>query len=121
MSLLPFDHQPRTRLVFGNGALARVGELAREFGGSRVLIVSDPGIVKAGYVARARSFLQQAGLQVHVYGEVRENPSTEDVDLCVAVARDFQTDFIMTTVDQSRDQHWIPRSGPADPAAFVTK
>ena len=29
MSLAPFDHQPRTRLIFGNGTLARVGELAR--------------------------------------------------------------------------------------------
>lgn len=116
MSLIPFDHQPRTRLVFGNGALARVGELAREFGASRVLIVSDPGIVKAGYMARAQSFLLQAGLQVHVYGEVRENPSTEDVDLCVAVAREFQTDFIIglgggSSMDTAKGCNFILTNG----------
>ena len=33
-ALIPFDHQPRTRLVFGNGTLSRVGELVREFGGN---------------------------------------------------------------------------------------
>ncbi|HRH98528.1 MAG TPA: hypothetical protein PLB55_21480, partial [Prosthecobacter sp.] len=27
-ALIPFDHQPRTRLVFGNGTLSRIGELA---------------------------------------------------------------------------------------------
>jgi alcohol dehydrogenase len=73
MSLAPFDHQPRTRLIFGNGTLARVGELARELG-SRVLVVSDPGIVKAGYVERAAGFLREAGLAVEVFGNVRENP-----------------------------------------------
>ena len=39
MSLAPFDHQPRTRLIYGNGTLSRVGELAREYGGTRVLVV----------------------------------------------------------------------------------
>ena len=33
MSLAPFDYQPRTRLIYGNGTLARVGELARDLGG----------------------------------------------------------------------------------------
>jgi hypothetical protein len=59
MSLAPFDHQPRTRLIYGNGTLARVGELAREIGG-RALVVSDPGIVGAGYVVRAVSFLSRS-------------------------------------------------------------
>ena len=95
MDLGPFDHQPRTRIVFGNGTLSRLGDLVREYGGSRVLIVSDPGIVKAGYVARALTFLEQAGLPVRVYGEVRENPDTVDVDHCVEVAREFQADFIV--------------------------
>ena len=48
MSLTSFDYQPRTRLVFGAGALARLGELAKEYGGKRALVVSDPGIVRAG-------------------------------------------------------------------------
>ena len=33
--------------------------------------------------ARAETILREAGLEVAVYGEVRENPSTEDVDRCV--------------------------------------
>lgn len=95
MPFSPFDHQPRTRLVFGNGTLARIGELTRDLGGKRALIVSDPGIVRAGYVTRAASYLVEAGVEIRAFGDVRENPSTEDVDRCVEVAREFQADFII--------------------------
>ena len=44
-----FDWLPRPRWVFGPGEVGRVGELARELGGQRVLLVTDPGIVAAGH------------------------------------------------------------------------
>ena len=116
MSLIPFDHQPRTRLVFGNGTLSRVGELVREYGGTRVLVVSDPGIVKAGYTERASGFLKEAGIAVEIFGEVRENPSTEDVDACVKVAREFGADFIIglgggSSMDTAKGCNFILTNG----------
>lgn len=116
MSLAPFDHQPRTRLIYGNGTLARVGELARDLGGTRVLVVSDPGIVKAGYVTRAVSFLIEAGLQARVFGEVRENPSTVDVDACVAAAREFKADLLIglgggSSMDTAKGCNFILTNG----------
>jgi alcohol dehydrogenase len=116
MSLAPFDHQPRTRLIYGNGTLSRVGELARDLGGTRALVVSDPGIVKAGYVVRAVSFLAEAGLQTRVFGEVRENPSTEDVEACVTVAREFKADIIIglgggSSMDTAKGCNFILTNG----------
>ena len=60
------DWQSRTRIVFGPGVLARVGELASELGGRRVLLVTDRGIVTAGHVERAQNALQAAGLSVSI-------------------------------------------------------
>ncbi|SKB00374.1 alcohol dehydrogenase [Prosthecobacter debontii] len=116
MPLLPFDYQPRTRLIFGNGTLAQVGDLTRELGGTRALIVSDPGIVKAGYVTRAVSYLVAAGVETRVYGHVRENPSTEDVDRCVEAAKEFQTDFIIglgggSSMDTAKGCNFILTNG----------
>ncbi len=116
MSLAPFDHQPRTRLIYGNGSLARIGDLARDLGGTRALLVSDPGILKAGYVVRAVSFLVGAGLETRVFGEVRENPSTEDVDRCVAVAREFKADIIIglgggSSMDTAKGCNFILTNG----------
>ena len=47
-----FDWQPRTRIVFGANTVERVGDLARELGGKKVLLVTDPGVVAAGHAAR---------------------------------------------------------------------
>ena len=40
---IPFDYQARTRLVFGVNSVERVGELARELGAKKILLVTDPG------------------------------------------------------------------------------
>ena len=44
-----FDYHPLTRVVFGPGTLSRLGELVRELGGTRVLLVTDPGLEAAGH------------------------------------------------------------------------
>jgi alcohol dehydrogenase len=90
-----FDWQPRTRIIFGAGTLARVGEVAAGLGGRRVLVVTDSGIAAAGHVERARTALRAAGLSVAVDDEVRENPTTADVARCLEIARDAEVDLII--------------------------
>ena len=90
-----FDHQPRTRLVFGVDSVANVGELARGIGAKKVLLVTDPGIVAAGHAGRVHGFLKLAGLKVTVFDKARENPTTSCVDNCVAVAKKAGIDSII--------------------------
>ncbi len=90
-----FDLQPRTRFVFGAGTLARVGEIAREIGAMRALLVTDKGIVAAGHAEHARGFIEAAGLHVELFDEVRENPTTLDVARCMAVAQHARIDLII--------------------------
>ena len=89
------DFAARPRLVAGAGCLARLGELAREIGATRALLVTDQGIVAAGHAARVRQALEGAGLAVVVYDQVHENPTTADVDACLAVARAGNVDLIV--------------------------
>ena len=86
-SLRMFDFQPRTRLVFGLDTVDQVGELTRELGATRVLLVTDPGIVKAGHAARVEQLLRKSGLETVVFDQVQENPTTRDVDACFRVAQ----------------------------------
>jgi alcohol dehydrogenase class IV/acyl-CoA reductase-like NAD-dependent aldehyde dehydrogenase len=91
-----FDFEPRrTRLVYGPGSLNQLGELAKSIGGSHVLLVTDPGIVAAGHATRAQELLRAAGLAVTTYDQVHENPTTDDVDACLAVARGADVDCIV--------------------------
>jgi alcohol dehydrogenase len=97
---LPFhervlDYQPRTRIVFGKGVSEKVGEYVSQLGGKRVLLVSDPGIVKAGLVDPIQESLRAAGCEVTLFQEVHENPTTEDVDACLKVARPAKVDLIV--------------------------
>lgn len=83
----PFDIQLRTRLVFGVNSVERAGELARELSARRVLLVTDPGIVKAGHGDRLLRILQAAGLHVALFDRVEENPTSRCVEACVAAAK----------------------------------
>jgi alcohol dehydrogenase len=94
-SLASFDHQPRTRLVFGVNSVERAGELARELGARRVLAVTDPGIVTAGHAAHLERILQSCGLGVVVFDQVRENPTTRCVENCLKVAEEAGIDAII--------------------------
>lgn len=87
MTLAAFDYQPRTRIVFGPGTVDRVGEMARELGARKALLVTDPGIVAAGHAARVIDSLRQAGVEVVCYDKAEENPTTRCVEKCTAEAR----------------------------------
>ena len=99
----PFDFRPATRVVFGRGALDRLGELAlsavpRDRCGDdppRVLLVSDPGIVAAGHAQRGVEALEKSGLRVHLFDGVEENPTTEHVDRGVEFAREHDVEVIV--------------------------
>jgi alcohol dehydrogenase len=91
-TLNPFDHQPRTRLVFGVNTLERLGELARDVQASRILLVTDPGIAAAGHAERAIRILESAGLKVCVFDKVVENPTTRVVNECFATAKSAGVD-----------------------------
>ncbi|MDQ3815775.1 MAG: iron-containing alcohol dehydrogenase [Armatimonadota bacterium] len=95
MSLLGFDYQPRTRVVFGVNSLDRLGELTSEMGAHRVLLVTDPGLEAAGHPQRALNLLEAANLSVVLFDGVIENPTTREVDACVEVARSSGIDTII--------------------------
>ena len=94
--LLPFDYHSPTRVVYGPGTLARLGELARELGDTRVLLVTDPGLEAAGHPQRAVESLHEAGLQVFLFDGVEPNPTDRHVDAGVAFAREHNIDLIVS-------------------------
>ncbi len=92
---IQFDYEPRTRLVFGVNTVDRVGELACGIGARKVLLVTDQGIVSAGHADRVRQLLTDVGLTVAMFDRVRENPTTHDVDDCLAIAKSAGVDTIV--------------------------
>jgi alcohol dehydrogenase len=76
----------RTRVVFGGGAIAGLGELARELVFSRALLVGDPGLIAAGHVDRAAEILESAGIATVRFHDFEANPDTRMVEAGRVVA-----------------------------------
>ncbi len=66
--------------IFGVGSLAEVGDAVRRVGGTRVLVVSDPGVIAAGWVDRAVPYLDAAALEYQVWSDITPNPKDREVE-----------------------------------------
>ena len=89
------DYQLRTRLIAGERSIERLGELARELNGRRVLIVSDPGVVAAGIYQIGAEQIRDAGLESLGFHDLAENPTTEHVRAGVQMAEEFRPDLLI--------------------------
>ena len=89
-----FDFHCPTRIVFGPGRVAELGELTASLDVRRVLVVSDPGIEEVGHTQRGVESLQAAGIDSLVFDGLQENPTTDNVEQGRAVAEEFQPDAI---------------------------
>ncbi|MEZ4600243.1 MAG: alcohol dehydrogenase-like regulatory protein ErcA [Syntrophotaleaceae bacterium] len=65
--------------IFGSGARHYAGTYARNLGGQRALLVSDPGVVAAGWAQQVKEDLEKAGLAVTTFTGVSPNPRVEEV------------------------------------------
>lgn len=90
-----FELPNRTRVVFGPGAVGRLGELAGELGFTRTLVVADAGMVAAGYVARASERLGAAGIAVRTFHDFGEDPDSDMIAVGAAFAKNLDIDSIV--------------------------
>lgn len=93
--MIPFDFQPRTRIVFGPDRLQQLGELARELGAVRALVVSDSGVIQAGHTQRGIDCLASSGVEAFLFDGVQENPTTDNVAAGVQFAQQHQPQMIV--------------------------
>lgn len=67
-------------IIFGQGSLSQIGDSVKRLGGTKAFIVSDPGIVKAGWVNYAVNFLQQDLIEYEVFYGITSNPKDYEIE-----------------------------------------
>ena len=87
-----FEMTLRNRVAFGIGAIERLPELVASAGGSRVFVVTDPGVERSGVIERVLAVLAAAGLPSTVFAEVEPNPGASTVERGAAALRAFGLD-----------------------------
>src|SRR5215213_7585254 len=90
-----FDFQPRTRVVFGAGAVSQLGQLALELGFRRTLLVADHGLVASGHVDEAVTPLRRAGIEVIRFHDFEVNPDSRMVEAGTAFVASHNIDSII--------------------------
>lgn len=85
-----FDYNPSIRVIFGENTLDQLGDLTKELGGHRLLVVTDPGIIRAGHVEKALHSLSKVSIEAFVFDRVEENPTTRHVEEGVRFAHEHQ-------------------------------
>lgn len=81
--------------IFGAGARELAGRYARNLGGRKVLVVSDPGVVQAGWTADVTKSLEAEGLPYVLFTALTPNPKAEEVMAGVALYREERCDVIV--------------------------
>ncbi|MDD1702098.1 MAG: iron-containing alcohol dehydrogenase [Methanoregula sp.] len=66
-------------LLFGTSARHLAGRYAKNFGAKSVLLVTDPGVQKAGIVDEVCDDLNEAGVRYEIFSDIRPNPRVENV------------------------------------------
>jgi alcohol dehydrogenase class IV len=90
-----FTFQSTKSLLMEPGASARIGELVKTLGCSAVLLVTDPGVMKAGLLQTGLKGLGQAGIAVTVFSEVEADPPVHVIERAVAMARSAKADGVV--------------------------
>ncbi len=69
-----------TKIVFGAGEIARLGQEAKALGLERILLVADAGVEKNGLLRAPLAALSAAGVEVSVFTGVDGNPTEQNIE-----------------------------------------
>lgn len=82
-------------VIFGIGAVETVAEKTKEFGKSKILIITDKGVVGAGLLEKVRTPLEKAGLKTHIFDQIEPNPRDHTVVKAFEFAKEKGCELII--------------------------
>jgi alcohol dehydrogenase len=84
-----------TKVIAGVGAAAEVAKEVKLLGGKKVLIVTDPGVSKAGLPSAVADNLQAAGIESAVFDAVESDPSITTASKAAEAAKGIGAEVLI--------------------------
>ena len=114
--IIDFGALTETKVDFGPGSVSRLADHVKSLGGTKVLLVTDPGIAEAGHMEWVMMILTKGGIEVMPFLDVRENPTTDDVASCVDGVKGEGIDLIIglgggSSLDTAKGCNFILTNG----------
>ncbi|BAF59032.1 alcohol dehydrogenase [Pelotomaculum thermopropionicum SI] len=82
-------------IITGRGSLKRIADEAKGLGATRVLIVTDPVLLKTGLIERVKEALAPAGLETGIFSGVEPEPRLQIVTECLKAVKEGGYDLIV--------------------------
>lgn len=90
-----FSFNTVRRIASGPGEALGLSAYCRELGASRVLLVTDPGLVSIGLIAPVQEALVAGGIAVTLFAEVREDPPESVVEAAAEAGRQAEVEGVI--------------------------
>ena len=90
-----FEFHVPTKIIFGSGKLAEVGNAAKSLGKRAMLLTGRNHMRAAGITARVEQALKAAGVDVLLFEKVEPNPRVETLDEAVALGLKEKVDHVI--------------------------
>jgi alcohol dehydrogenase class IV len=84
-----------TKIIVGLNSASQVAQEVKQFGGSRVLIVTDPGVVAANLIAPIASSLKSGNVDYVIYDGVEPEPPSGVIDRGAEVFQSEGCDLVL--------------------------
>ena len=82
-------------IVFGPGALAELGHCAARLGARRPFLVTDPGLIEAGWADEAVAYLRQSELHPALWHDITPNPKDHEIEAAFQMYAEGGSDVII--------------------------
>lgn len=91
-----FEFEMPTKIVFGEGEVARVGEQASAFGKKAMLVTYDEDFVKqVGFYDKVKKSCDAAGVELLEFFGVKSNPTAEHAAAGIKMAKEQKPDVLI--------------------------
>ena len=83
------------RIVAGPDSIEQIAEIVKDYGASRVLIISDKGVARAGLIERPKALLEAAGIAVSILDDTPPEPEVEQANALFEAAKNSSCDMVI--------------------------
>lgn len=91
----PFGFILPTRIEYGIGSVSGIAKELKLLNASKIMIVTDQGVIKAGIVDKVTSLLNQSEISYRIFAEVDPNPKDYNVKAGAELAKSFGAEAII--------------------------
>lgn len=83
------------KTLLGKGVVQQLGKEVSALGGHKVLVVTDPGVLKAGMIEIVEKVLVSEGIKMGLFDKVEPEPPVRIVDACAQTITEGAYDLVI--------------------------